>query len=457
MNNTSIIDELKIKNILGKPQHEDSIHVHDLLQKALELKGLNSEEVAFLAAVTNPDLLAEIFSAAQKVKEEIYGKRLVIFAPLYISNICSNECLYCGFRVGNKELERRALTQDEITAEVKFLIDQGQKRLLLVAGENNAPDQLQYIYATKSKYGEIRRVNVNLAPLSLEDFRKLKLAEIGTYQLFQETYHHETYHNVHVSGKKTDYNWRLTAVDRAIETGIDDIGIGILFGLADWRFEILALLQHITHLNDKFGIGPHTLSVPRLEPAHGSLLASAPTNPVSDFDFCKIIAILRLAIPYTGIILSTRESVALRSEAFALGVSQISAGSRTNPGGYGEKDNKNFSASQFCLGDERSLDEVVRDIVELGYLPSFCTACYRSGRTGDDFMTLAKSGAIKNMCNPNALLTFKEYLLNYASEQTRTIGEKLITKEFECLPVHIKPTIMNLINQMNNGNMDVFI
>jgi 2-iminoacetate synthase len=460
----SIIDETVITNLLKQKALPSHQKVKEILAKSLELKGLTLDEVSALILVDDEELLQEIFHTAQRVKEEIYGKRLVIFAPLYISNYCTNECLYCAFRQQNKELKRRQLTQDEIADEVHYLIEQGQKRILLVAGETYSEPQFQYIldaiatvYKTKSQHGEIRRVNVNIAPLTLEDFHCLKEAAIGTYQVFQETYHPETYKNVHTGGKKADYLWRLTAPDRAITAGIDDVGIGVLFGLADWRFEILALLQHIAHLHKLFGIGPHTISVPRLEPASGSTLASSPPEPVSDLDFCKIIAILRLAIPYTGIILSTRETAELRHDAFSLGISQISAGSRTNPGGYSGKDSNSDLNGQFSLGDHRSLDEVVQDVANLGYIPSFCTACYRSGRTGDDFMALAKNGRIKKICHPNALFTFQEYLSHYASPSTRALGEKLITKELAALPETERQLFSKAIEKIKNGALDVFV
>jgi 2-iminoacetate synthase len=308
-----------------------------------------------LVDISAPDLLEELFVTARQVKEHIYGKRLVIFAPLYISNMCANECVYCAFRARNKEVKRRALTQDEIASETKALIDQGHKRVLLVAGESYPKEGFDYIlksidtvYSVKHDKGEIRRLNVNIAPLSVDEFRRLKEHNIGTYQIFQETYHHETYKKVHLAGKKADYDWRIGSVDRAMEAGIDDVGIGVLFGLFDWRFEILAMLQHIRHLEQRFGVGPHTLSVPRLEPAIGSDIASHPPHPISDIDFRKVVAILRLAVPYTGIIMSTRESANIRRETFALGVSQISAGSRTNPGGYGS--DERFEEAQFCFG-----------------------------------------------------------------------------------------------------------
>jgi len=376
------IREDEIDAVLSEGQVRDAGRVRAVLAKALELKGLDRHDVAALMSVSDPELLGELFSTARQVKEAIYGRRLVLFAPLYISNLCANECLYCAFRAQNKDVKRRALTQEEIAREVKILVEQGHKRILLVAGESYPREGFSYvlksietIYATRSGKGEIRRVNANVAPLTLDEFKELKAAKIGTYQLFQETYHRETYKKVHLRGKKVDYDWRISAMDRAMQAGIDDVGIGVLFGLADWRFEILALMQHIAHLEQRFGVGPHTISVPRLEPATGSTLASQPPNAVSDIDFRKIVAILRLAVPYTGIIMSTRETPNIRRETFALGVSQISAGSRTNPGGYAE--DEKLDSSQFALGDHRPLDEVVRDISTLGYIPSFCTGCYR--------------------------------------------------------------------------------
>ena len=460
---SAIINEKKIFNTLEKYQQSDPVLVQEILNKALNLQGLSPEDVAVLIAIEDKALLANLFHTAKKIKEAIYGNRLVIFAPLYISNVCTNNCLYCAFRTGNKELKRRILSQPEIAEETKLLIEQGHKRILLVAGENHAQNSFQYIldsiatvYATKSAEGKICRINTNIAPLTVDDFRRLKAMKIGTYQLFQETYHHDTYREMHVSGKKADYDWHITALDRAMTAGIDDVGIGALFGLADWRFEILALLQHIAHLNQKFGVGPHTISVPRLEPASGSVIASSPPHVVSDQDFCKIVAILRLAVPYTGIILSTRESIAMRRQSFELGVSQISAGSRTSPGGYAEQEDE-FDASQFSLGDHRSLDEVVQDIVSLGFMPSFCTACYRLGRTGESFMKLAKTGKIKSMCTPNAIITFKDYLLNYATPATKNIGEKLISKELATLPEKQEQIILKMIAKLENGDSEIYI
>ena len=456
----SIIDEQQIDAILVTGGRADASHVREVLAKALRLKGLEMAEVAVLMSVSDPELMGELFTAARQVKENIYGRRLVLFAPLYVSNLCHNECLYCAFRARNKAVKRRALTQAEIAQEVQLLVDLGHKRVLLVAGESYPQEGFKYVlkaietvYSVRSSQGEIRRVNANVAPLTLDEFKQLKASKIGTYQVFQETYHHATYQAVHLGGKKRDYDWRVTAPDRAMTAGIDDVGIGVLFGLCDWRFEVLALMQHIRHLEQHFGIGPHTISVPRLEPAAGSDMASHPPKPVSDVDFRKLVAILRLAVPYTGIIMSTRENPNLRRETFALGVSQISAGSRTNPGGYaeGEKEDK----SQFSLGDHRPLDEVIRDVASLGYIPSFCTACYRLGRTGENFMDLAKPGEIKLFCDPNALSTFEEYLRDYASPETRQAGAKLIADTLADMPGPQRQLAEKLLTQVRAGKHDV--
>jgi len=456
-----IINEPQIAASLEKRIQEDPQHIQAILTKALELQGLDYDDVAALTLIRDPDLTQELFHTAEQIKDIIYGKRLVIFAPLYISNFCSNDCAYCAFRQTNLSLIRRALTQAEIANETTNLINQGHKRALLVAGEDQTPDSFEYIlesirtiYKVKNQHGEIRRLNVNIAPLTTEEFRRLKSENIGTYQLFQETYHRKTYQQVHLSGKKSDYDLRLTAIDRAMEAGIDDVGIGALFGLADWRFELLALIQHAKHLDKTYQVGSHTISVPRLEPAVGSEISSKPPHPVNDEDFAKIIAILRLAVPYTGIILSTRETPEMRRIALALGVSQISAGSRTNPGGYAKQEK---NASQFSLGDHRSLDEVIADVASLGYIPSFCTACYRLQRTGHDFMNLAKPGKIKDMCLPNAITTFAEYLSDYASDITKNIGEKLITKEISLMSPDQQHLTKNLLQKIKNGKRDVFV
>lgn len=460
-NGVSWLDETKIFSAMSRSRETDASLVREVLAKALLLKGLSASDVIVLSSIRTPDLTEELFETARKVKEEIYGNRLVLFAPLYVSNLCRNECLYCAFRLSNKEVKRRALNQEEIAQETRILIKEGHKRLLVVAGEAYPQEGLKYviktietIYGIKEGQGEIRRVNANIAPLSLPEFKELKSAGIGTYQLFQETYHRETYRAVHVGGVKTDFNWRVTAMDRAMEAGIDDVGVGILFGLHDWRFEILALLQHIEHLEEQFGVGCHTISVPRIEPAVGSELASNPPFPVTDEDFKKIVAVLRLAVPYTGIIMSTRETPNIRRETFALGVSQISAGSRTNPGGYSE--DRDERASQFQLGDHRPLSVVIKDISELGYIPSFCTACYRLGRTGQDFMDLAKPGLIKEKCAPNALSTFMEYLLDYAPEDTRLAGEKAVQRELDKMDPETRNVSRHLLAGVLSGKRDVY-
>ena len=457
----AFIDEAAIDEAMHSAATKDAVRVREILAKAGELKGLDMDEVAVLSSVSDPELLGELFGAARDAKDAIYGARLVLFAPLYISNLCSNDCLYCAFRVRNTELKRRVLTQEEIRHEVELRVDQGHKRVLLVAGEAYPKQQgFQYIldsiatvYDVKRGNGEIRRVNVNIAPLSVDDFRALKAAGIGTFQLFQETYHRETYRRMHVGGKKKDYDWRVTGMHRAMEAGIDDGGIGVLFGLADWRFEVLALMQHIRELERSYGVGPHTISMPRLEPASGSDIVEEPPMPVDDVDFRKLVAILRLAVPYTGMIMSTRETPNLRRETFALGVSQISAGSRTNPGGYAE--DEKFDTAQFQLGDHRSLDEVIHDVAELGYIPSFCTACYRLGRTGMDFMDLAKPGEIKHHCDPNALSTFEEYLLDYGSAQTRRVGEKLIAQKLTDMDPVRRDFTQKMLDDVRSGKRDV--
>jgi 2-iminoacetate synthase len=456
------IDEKRITDTLAQRSTGDGNCIRETLAKAREMRGLADQDVARLMAISDPELLAQLFETARYVKETIYGKRLVLFAPLYISNLCGNECLYCAFRAKNKELTRRALTQDEITQEVTKLVEQGHKRVLLVAGESYPQQGFSYvldsiatIYKVKSGNGEVRRVNANVAPLAVDEFKQLKATGIGTYQIFQETYHHQTYANVHTGGRKADYDWRIAALDRAMQAGIDDVGIGVLFGLFDWRFETLAMLQHIRHLEERFGVGPHTISVPRLEPATGSDLAAHPPFAVSDIDFRKIVAILRLAVPYTGIIMSTRETAQIRRESFALGVSQISAGSRTNPGGYSSDLDEDVT-SQFSLGDHRQLDEVIADVARMGYIPSFCTGCYRLGRTGADFMDLAKPGEIKTHCDPNALSTFLEYLLDYAAPATREIGEALITKALTDMDGIARSRAEELVAKVRAGKRDIY-
>ena len=441
----------------------DKSRLVDIVSKSLELKGLDFDEVSFLCQLTSEEDCETLFAAARNIKEAIYGRRIVLFAPLYISNLCNNECLYCAFRRSNTQLTRRALARDEIQNETRIILNQGHKRILLVAGESYPrEDGFSYvlksvdaIYATRNDRGDsIRRVNANVAPLSVEQFRELKDAGIGTYQLFQETYHQPTYEKVHLSGKKADFGWRLNGMDRAMQAGIDDVGIGALLGLADWRFELLAMISHARHLEKEFGVGCHTVSVPRIEPAVGSDMASTPPSPVSDMDFKKIVAILRMAVPYTGIILSTRETAKLRDETISLGVSQISAGSCTDPGGY-EAD-RNESAAQFTLGDHRSLAEVVACLDKSGFIPSFCTACYRTGRTGHEFMELAKPGNIKTKCGPNSLTSYLEFLMHYTPEAVCESGRKTIAAELDALPQNVRKRTAAMLEKVEKGDRDVF-
>jgi len=458
-----IIDEEAIARVLDRTHEPAPGRVREILSKARVLHGLALDEVADLIATTGPELFEEIAAAARWVKQEIYGNRIVLFAPLYISNHCSNSCLYCGYRRENTALTRRSLSQVEIAEEVRFLVSHGHKRLLLLAGELPGSAHLSYVldaietvYATRLDRGEIRRVNVNIAPLTVEEFARLKAARIGTYQLFQETYHRPTYASLHPRGPKADYAWRLTAMHRAMQAGIDDVGIGPLLGLYDWRFEVLALLQHIRHLETTFGVGPHTISVPRLEPAVGSAFATSAPSRVSDQDFLKLVAILRLAVPYTGLIMSTREPVEIRRRTFALGVSQISAGSRVDPGGYTDGPGDPTKA-QFQLGDHRSINEVIHDLAASGYLPSFCTACYRLGRTGQDFMDLAKPGAIKAHCAPNALTSFLEYLEDYAPPATRDAGEAVFTRALAEMEAAPRARAVRMLARIRAGERDIYV
>lgn len=431
----NIFNENKIIRILKEIHEPESKQVESIISKANELKGLSLTDTAYLLKVDDEDDLQKILNEAKIIKQRIYGNRLVLFAPLYLSNECVNNCLYCAFRRDNKELLRKTLAEEEIEQEVKTLEEQGHKRLLLVTSDCGRKTDINFlemavrkVYETKVGKGEIRRVNVNAPEMDVDNFKRLKAVGIGTYQLFQETYHRKTFEWVHPNGKKSNYDWHITAMDRAQKAGIDDVGIGVLFGLYDYKFEVLALLQHAKHLEEQFGVGPHTISVPRIEPALNAPLSENIPYSVSDKDFIKLVAILRLAVPYTGIILTTREKPELRNLLFELGVSQISAGSRTSPGAYHTKKQQIPESAQFSLGDQRTLDEVIAEISRRGYFPSFCTACYRLGRTGQDFMSLAKPGLIQNFCTPNAVFTFKEYLEDYASEETRKIGETVIEK-----------------------------
>ena len=458
-----IIDEGRIKRVLVDYRDPSKWKIKGILKKALELKGLELDDVACLLNINSSDV-QELYDTAFKIKNKIYGNRLVIFAPIYVSNYCVNDCLYCGFRGSNKEMKRKILSEAEIRKEVEVLQKQGHKRLLMLMGEafdkysfDDFLKALKVVYSVKSSEGgEIRRINVEVPPLNDAEFKKLKEAKIGTYTMFQETYHRETYEKMHLSGMKKFYDWRLDTMDRALDAGIGDIGIGVLFGLYDYKFEVLALLMHANHLDGKYGIGPHTISVPRIEEALNAPATVDVPNPVSDEEFKKIVAVLRCAVPYTGLILSTRESAKLRKELFQLGVSQISAGSKTKPGGYSEVEN-NSDEEQFALSDTRPTPEVIKDMMKKGFISSFCTSCYRKGRIGKSFMELAKPGLIQKYCQPNALLTLKEYLMDYGDEEGKKIGEKLIEKESERIVDNkIKVEFFKKLERIEEGERDLY-
>lgn len=430
----SFIDEARLTSALdGGPT--DIAQTRDILAKSLAKRALSIEETAALLRADDPEAIDEIFDCARQLKRDVYGNRIVLFAPLYIANDCINDCAYCAFRRSNEEAIRRTLTDDELRAQVEALEDVGHKRLILAFGEhprfdaNFIADRVRFVYGVRKGHGEIRRVNINAAPLDHDGFRTVADAGIGTYQIFQETYHRAAYERAHGVGMpKSDYDWRLTSHHRAMEAGIDDVGIGALFGLYDWRFEVLGLVAHGLHLQERFGVGPHTISFPRVRPASGVEVDDC--YQVADADFLRLIAILRLAVPYTGLILTAREPAELRRVAMGFGVSQIDAGSRIEIGGYTEAgDAQVMEREQFTLGDVRSLDEVMRELIVDGHIPSFCTSCYRLGRTGKQFMEFSIPGFIKDYCAPNALTTLMEYLIDYARPETRVAGERLIEDE----------------------------
>ncbi|MBN1347632.1 MAG: [FeFe] hydrogenase H-cluster radical SAM maturase HydG [Phycisphaerae bacterium] len=433
---TDFVDDAAFEALL-RDREPDAAEIRDLIAKSLGKEALSVEETARLLTTSDPELVDEIIEGARRLKREVYGNRIVLFAPLYIGNKCVNDCRYCGFRRSSPDAIRRTLSPEEIRRQVEALEDKGHKRLILVFGEHpqyNADfiaDCVRRVYETRKGRGEIRRVNINAAPMDHEGYRIIKAAGIGTYQIFQETYHHETYDRYHPAGtRKGDYLHRLDGLSRAMEAGCDDVGIGALFGLHDWRFEVLGLIAHALHLQDRYGVGPHTISFPRLRPAVGLSCDGQPL--VSDADFKRVIATLRLAVPYTGLILTAREKPEMRREAMAFGVSQIDAGSRIEIGGYTEAgDAQCLEREQFSLGDVRSLDEVMRELVGNDHIPSFCTACYRLGRTGEHFMEFAIPGFIKRFCTPNALTTLMEYLVDYASPETREVGERLVQTELD--------------------------
>ncbi|MDY6372272.1 MAG: [FeFe] hydrogenase H-cluster radical SAM maturase HydG [Bacteroidales bacterium] len=462
MKHTNFIDREKLYGMLENNTPSES-ELNDILNKARQLKGLNLGDVAKLLCVEDEAQIGKILDTAHYCKEEIYGKRLVLFAPIYTGNACVNNCVYCGFRRDNKTLKRKILTLDEIENETLHLLRMGHKRALLICGEsprNDADYMVEAIrrtYAAKDEKGsQIRRINVELAPMSVSDFAKLKAERIGTYVCFQETYDEVEYRKFHPAGTpKADYLNRLTVMDRAMEGGIDDVGLGVLFGLVDYRFEILAIMEHARHLEEDFGCGPHTVSFPRIEPAEGTPF-SLPENiphPVSDKDFMKIVAIIRIAMPYTGIIISTREQPAMRDQLIRYGASQLSAASETNPGGYEEEN----TGAQFTLGDHRSLDEVISVMIDGGYIPSFCTGCYRKGRVGADFMDLAKPGLIKEYCKPNAMFTFREYLEDYASPETKEKGLRLLKELTQTFPKEeLKRRVEGNLCKIGEGERDLY-
>ena len=434
--------------------------VLQILEKAALCKGLSHREAAILMECDDPELEKNIFSLAAKIKERFYGNRIVLFAPLYLSNYCVNGCVYCPYHAKNRTIPRRKLSQEEIAAEVKALIGMGHKRLAVEAGEHPLYNPLEYIldsirtiYSVHEGGNSIRRVNVNIAATDVDSYRKLKAAGIGTYILFQETYNKERYLKLHPTGPKSDYNWHTEAMDRAQEGGCDDVGIGVLFGLENYMYELVGLLMHAEHLEARFGVGPHTISVPRICPADDIDTGDFP-DALPDTVFRKLVAVLRVAVPYTGMIISTRESARMRAQLLDCGISQISGGSRTSVGGYTTVERHNETA-QFDVSDTRSLDDVVRWLLELDHIPSFCTACYREGRTGDRFMSLCKSGKIGLCCTPNALMTLKEYLVDYASPETRALGETLIRKSLAEIPLErTREITIRHLEEIEEGKRD---
>lgn len=435
--------------------------IDSVIEKAKLRKGLSHREAAVLLDCENEEKNKEIYQLAEQIKKDFYGNRIVIFAPLYLSNYCVNGCVYCPYHRSNKHITRKKMTQEEIRREVIAVQDLGHKRLALEAGEDPVNNPIEYIlesidtiYNVQHKNGAIRRVNVNIAATTVENYTKLKNAGIGTYILFQETYHKESYEKLHPTGPKHDYDLHTEAMDRAMLGGIDDVGLGVLFGLERYRYEFASLLMHAEHLEAVFGVGPHTISVPRIRPAE-DIDPSSFHNGINDDVFAKIVACIRISVPYTGMIISTRESKECRERVLHLGVSQISGGSKTSVGGYERPEPEEENSAQFDISDRRTLDEIVKWLIDLGYIPSFCTACYREGRTGDRFMSLCKSGQIQNCCHPNALMTLKEYLEDYASPQTKAAGEALIRRGIEDIPKEkVREIVMQNLTKISNGSRD---
>ena len=443
--------------------NSNELLVRNIINKSISKQRLTLEEVAVLVNTTDPQLVEEIKQGAKTLKKQVYGNRIVLFAPLYIGNYCSNNCMYCGFRSSNTNTKRMTLNDEQIVHEVEALEDNGQKRLILVYGEhkNYSPEYIAHtvrlVYGVKKGNGEIRRVNINAAPLDIEGYKIVKEAGIGTYQVFQETYHPEAYKQYHLGGKKTDYNWRLTALDRAMEAGIDDVGIGALFGLYDWRFELLSLIRHVNHLEACYNVGPHTISFPRIQEA--SSLDISNKYAVNDEDFLKMIAILRLAVPYTGLILTARESDNVRKEAISYGISQIDGGTKLELGAYQEKEKKtkqDLDREQFQINDNRTLSEVIDELLENGYLPSFCTACYRRGRTGEHFMEFSVPGFIKRFCTPNAILTLAEYICDYATPDVSKKGWEVIERNIPQVEDKFQTELLQRIERIKTGERDIY-
>ena len=456
------IDADEIHDYLNNTK-ADKARVREVIKASLDKKRLSLEETAILLNATDPELIEEIKEGARTLKEKVYGERIVLFAPLYVGDLCTNNCQYCGFRADNKGIKRITLSNDDLINETNALLDQGHKRLILVYGEHPKyspefiAETVKTVYNVKQEHANIRRVNINAAPLDIQGFRTVKEAGIGTYQVFQETYHEPTYAKVHLSGMKRDYNWRLTALDRAQEAGIDDVGIGALFGLYDWKFEVMGLVRHVNHFEAVYNVGPHTISFPRIQNA---MSLNIDTNHiVADEDFVRLVSVLRLAVPYTGMILTAREPREIRDQILRFGVSQIDGGTNLELGGYSKakKDEQDLSMEQFQINDTRSLAEVIDELVKGGYIPSFCTACYRLGRTGEHFMEFSVPGFIKRYCSPNALITFAEYLEDYGTETTKENGYKLIDNKIKELSEHQSTiNLQEKIEQIKQGKRDLY-
>jgi 2-iminoacetate synthase len=457
------INAEEIWGYINRPADSKS-RIREIIAKSLGKNRLTIEETSMLINAGDPELVEEIKQGAKNLKEKVYGQRIVLFAPLYVGNLCINNCAYCGYKVSNQHMKRITLTSEDLVNQVKALEDTGQKRLILVYGEhpkydaNFIADTVRTVYSVKSGPGEIRRVNINAAPLDVDGFRIVKDANIGTYQIFQETYHEETYQKVHLGGIKQNYEWRLTALDRAQEAGIDDVGIGALFGLYDWRFEVMGLLRHTNHFEACYNVGPHTISFPRIQ--YASELNIDQKHRVSDYDFTRLVAILRLAVPYTGLILTARESSAIRDEILQFGVSQIDGGTNIEMGGYSKKkehENQDLDFEQFQINDNRSLNEIMEELIDHKYIPSFCTSCYRAGRTGEHFMEFSVPGFIKRFCQPNAMLTLAEYLEDYAPNETKAKGEKLLEEKLnEMEEDGFKEELKEKLKLVREGKRDLY-